>query len=329
MRRRFRVLTVLGLLGIMPFLRFGARQVELGSVATIDVPRRARLGQPGRVAEHSEWIGYRLDRFHTWAIGSGTPYRASLFVNVHAPGAADSTYDLALAANERELNGGADDWKHLSRDAHWDIGQGRYTINMLDEPTWRIKYRDPARRVSLLWQVFQKDWKKVDDAKAALQKMAASLRIVREPDFAEIADRPRKAALENERKARAALDWLEGKGFGRLQPGVPVTKDGITVEFNVDPERRLMLLRIIPSKPIGPLPDYATYGWRSWSDGEGWQDTMDGHDYYPAPGTRTLLGETLAKPGPHYFLIRTIRLDELDEASFHIADFFEFATQYK
>lgn len=313
----------------MPFLRFGARTVELGSVATIDVPRRARLGKPGGLAEHSEWIGYRLDRFHTWAIGSGTPYRASLFVNVHAPGAADSTYDLALAANERELNGGADDWKHLSRDAHWDIGQGRYTINMLDEPTWRIKYRDPARRVSLLWQVFQKDWKKVDDAKAALQKMAASLRIVREPDFAEIADRPRKAAVENERKAKAAFDWLEAKGYGKLRPGVPVTKDGITVEFNDDPERRLMLLRLIPAKPAAALPDYVTYGWRSWSDSEGWQDTMDGHDYYPAPGTQKLLSETLTKPGPHFFLIRTIRIDEVDETSFHLAAFFQFASQYQ
>jgi len=56
---------------------------------------------------------------------------------------------------------------------------------------------------------------------------------------------------------------------------------------------------------------------------------MAGNDYYPAPGTQKLLSETLTKPGPHYFLIRTIRLDALDEASFHIADFFEFAAEYK
>lgn len=330
MRSRVAVAVVLGLLVIMAFrLKFGSRTVELGSIAILEIPRRAGLGKPGPANEHADWVGFRLDRFHNWAVGSGTPYRAALFVNVHAEGSPGSAYDAALAANERDLNGGADDWQQLVRDAQWEIGQGRYTVNMLDEPTWRIKLRDPARRVSLLWQVFQKDWKKLDDAKEALQAMAGSLRIVEEPDFAEIADRPRQAALENERKVNAALAWLEGKGFGRLQPGVPVTRDGITVEYRTDPERRLMLLRLIASKPAAPLPDYVAYGWRVWSDDEGWQDMMDGNDYYPAPGTQALLGQTLDKPGPHYFLIRTIRLDELDEASFHLADFLEFASQYK
>lgn len=329
MRKWLYAATGLGLLGMIPFgLQFGSRKVELGSVAVIEIPRRARLGKPGGPTEHGDWVGYRLDRFHNWAVGSGTPYRASLFVNVHAQGSPPSGYDNALKANERQLNGGATDWKQLSRDDQWDIGQGRYTINMLDEPTWRISFRDPERRVSLLWQVFQKDWKHVDAAKAALQKMAASIVIIREPDFAEIADRPRKAAAENERKAMAAFQWLEEKGFGTLEPRVPVTRHGITVEFDDDPERRLMLLRLIPAKPTVALPEYVSYGWRSWTD-EGWQDTMADDDYYPAPGTQKLLRETLAKPGPHYFLIRTIRLDELDEASFHIADFFDFAATYK
>jgi hypothetical protein len=169
----------LGLLGMIPFgLQFGFRKVELGSVAVIEIPRRARLGKPGAPSEHGDWVGYRLDRFHNWAVGSGTPYRASLFVNVHAIGSPPSGYDNALKANERQLNGGATDWKQLSRDDRWDIGQGRYTINMLDEPTWRITFRDPARRVSLLWQVFQKDWRQLDDAKAALQTMSSSTSLI-------------------------------------------------------------------------------------------------------------------------------------------------------
>jgi len=314
----------------MPFgLQFGSRKVELGSFAVIEVPRRAGLGEPGLASEHGDWIGFRLDRFHRWAVGSGTPYRATLFVNLHAEGSPPAGYDAALKDNERNLNGGATDWKQLSRDAQWDIGQGRYTVNMLDEPTWRIKYRDPSRRVSLLWQIYQKDWKKLDDAKAAMQKMAASIVRQREPDFAEIADRPRRAAVERTRKADAAFAWLAAKGYGKLEPGVPVTKNGITVEYRDDPERRLMLLRLIPGEPAGALPDYVSYGSRSWSTSDGWQDTMAGNDYYPAPGTQKLLSETLTKPGPHYFLIRTIRLDALDEASFHIADFFEFAAEYK
>jgi hypothetical protein len=311
---------------MIPFVfQFGARKVELGSVAVIEI-RAAQAGQARRT-HRARWLGgYRLDRFHNWAVGSRTPYRASLFVNVHAKG---RRYPVMTTRSKprRQLNGGATDWKHLSRDDQWDIGQGRYTINMLDEPTWRITYRDQARRVSLLWQVFQKDWRKLDEAKAALQKMASSIVIIGEPDFAEIADRPRKAAVENERKANAAFQWLEAKGFGKLQPRVPVTKHGITVEFNDDPERRLMLLRLILQSQHAPLPEFVSYGWRSTD--EGWQDTMADNDYYPAPGTQKLLRETLAKPGPHYFLIRTIRLDELDEASFRIADFFDFAANYK
>ena len=320
---------ILGLVVAVSFaLRIGSGKVELSTVALMEVPRRARLDKPGRPTEQADWIGFRLDRYHMWAIGSSTPYRGSLFINLHAIGAPPGSYDAALKDNELDLNGGADDWKLLERDAQWEIGQGRYTVNMLDEPTWRIKYRDPDRRVSLLWQVFQKDWK-LGKAKAALQTMAASVARNHEPDYAEIADRPRRAAEENARKANAAFAWLAARGYGTLQPEVAVTKNGITVEFSSDPERRLMLLRLIPEKPATPLPEYVAHGWRSWSEGEGWTDTMPDGDYYPSPGTRKLFSETLSKPGPHHFLIRTIRLDELAESSYHIADFFDFVAKYR
>jgi hypothetical protein len=39
-------------------------------------------------------------------------------------------------------------------------------------------------------------------------------------------------------------------------------------------------------------------------------------------GTRDWLARTLGKPGPYHFVIRTIRLDELDEGDYHLADFF-------
>jgi hypothetical protein len=162
-----------------------------------------------------------------------------------------------------------------------------------------------------------------------MQKMAASLVRRGEPDFAEIADQPRRAAEENERKYKAALAAVAARGYGALEPGVPVTRNGITVELRTDPERRLMLFRLIPGKPAAALPEYVAYGFRSWTAGEGWQDTMPDNDYYPSPGTQKMLDATLTRPGPHHFLIRTIRLDELDEASYHIADFFEFASRYR
>lgn len=39
-------------------------------------------------------------------------------------------------------------------------------------------------------------------------------------------------------------------------------------------------------------------------------------------GTRDWLARTLARPGPHHFVIRTIRLDEMAEGDYHLADFF-------
>ena len=78
-------------------------------------------------------------------------------------------------------NGGADDWRDIRRDDRWRIGQGRYTVNLLDEPIWRLAYRDPERRLSALWQVYQRDWS-LDEAEAALVKMVASVRRHREPE---------------------------------------------------------------------------------------------------------------------------------------------------
>lgn len=304
--------------------QFGSVTRRLGEVATIEIPRRARLDPPGATArEHATWVGYRLDRFHTWAMGSGTPYRAVLFINLHAPGAGDASYAEALRDNARDLNGGADDWKLLEKGDRWEIGQGRYTVNMLNEPTWRLQYRDPSRRVSVLWQVYQKDVK-LADARAALVRMVESVQRVTEPRFAEIADRPRRQAEENERKVRAAREWLAARGFTPLEAGVPVTVDGITVEYMAKPERRLMLYKGIAARPTGALPRWAGYGVRTWAD-TGWENTMPDGDYYPMPGTRAMLDRSQSRPGPHHFLIRTIRLDELAEADYHIADFFELA----
>lgn len=311
------------------FPQFGSVTRTLGTVATIAVPRKARLDAPGAaVNERGNWVGWRLNRFHTWAIGSSTPYRASLFINLHAPAAPATSYDEALRVVERDLNGGADDWKQVVKDAQWDIIQGRYTVNMLNEPTWRMKYRDPSRRVSALWQVHQKDWT-LDDARAALVKMVASISRTGEPEFGEIADRPRKAAEENERKANAAFAWFAARGYGPLAAGQPVTKDGIMVELRLEPERRIALYKSIAAKPDPKaLPAWVSWGWRTHAD-SGWEDHMPNNDYYPSPGTRARLDATQAKPGPHYFLIRTIRLDELDDADFHIADWFDYAAKVK
>lgn len=316
------LLAVAGLSTTMAFLpQFGSATRRLGDVATVRVPRKARLDDAQPFVERATWVGFRLSRVHTWAMGSSTPYRAKLFIAIHAPGAGAASYREALTAAARDLNGGADEWRELERGEQWEVGAGRYRVNLLDEPTWRLAYRDPARRVSALWQVYQKDWS-LADARAALVRMVESVRVLKEPDFAEIADRPRRAAQEDARKHDAAVAFLSQRGFGVLSPGSPVTRDGITVEYMTDPERRLMLYKPIAAPPAPrTLPAWLSHGQSVWAD-TGWEHRMSNHDYYPMAGTRDWLARTLARPGPHHFVIRTIRLDELDEDDYHLADFF-------
>lgn len=327
-RARFAALGLVAITASMGFFpQLGSATRRLGDVATIEVPRKARLDAPQLRHEVATWVGYRLTRVHGSAMGSLTPYRATLFIALHAPGAGDASHAEALRFATEELNGGADDWKPLERTERWEVGEGRYTVNGLNEATWRLAYRDPVRRVSALWQVFQQDWS-LGDARQALVKMVESTQRVREPDFGDIADRPRAAAEENELKVRAALAWLAQRGFAPLAPGEPVTRDGITVEYMIDPERRLMLYKPIAARPVDPLPAYVSHGWRVRED-SGWAYHMANNDYYPMVGTTRLLDQTQAGSGPHHFLIRTVRLDELDEADFHLADFLAIAARVR
>ena len=76
-----------------------------------------------------------------------------------------------------------------------------------------------------------------------------------------------------------------------------------------------------PDRPALPLPAHVSYGWREMAD-TGWEFHMPNGDYYPMEGTTRMLDRALPKPGPHYFLIRTIRLDAQDAESYHLEDFF-------
>lgn len=320
------VIVVVAALALMAFFpQFGSVRRKLGSAATITIPRKARLEAPSETPrfETSTWVGWKLPRYHAWAIGSSTPYRAYLYVNLHAPEASASSYAAAIAEVEGDMNGGADGAKQVHTDAQWDISSGRYVVNGLDEPVWRMSFRDPSRRVSAVWQVFQKDWK-LDDARAALEKMVASIERAAEPNFGEIADRPRKEAEENARKLEVALALLASRGYA-LGPGQAVTKDNIIAEYLVDPEPRIALYKTVTVKPArGTLPNYVTTGTRTWSGSE-WKDEMDSHDYYPSPATRAYLERTMAKPGPHHFIVHTIRVNHTEEAYFHIAEFLAYA----
>lgn len=157
------------------------------------------------------------------------------------------------------------------------MGAGRYRVTLLDEPTWRLAYRDPARRVSALWQVYQRDWS-LADAGVALVRMVESVRVLKELNLAEIADRPRREGEARERRVQGALSWLAGRGYAVLAAGTPVTRDGITVEYMTDPERRLMRYKPIAAPPAPrTLPTWLSHGQSVWAD-TGWEHRMSNHD---------------------------------------------------
>ncbi|MFN8669270.1 MAG: hypothetical protein U0164_18945 [Gemmatimonadaceae bacterium] len=143
--------------------------------------------------------------------------------------------------------------------------------------------------------MFQKDWS-LEDAKRAVVAMAASVRIVKEPAFTEIADRPRREREARDAAVDGALRWLAARGFTPLAPHAPVTRDGVTVEYMAEPERRVMLLKRVASRPALPLPAHVSYGWREMAD-TGWEFHMPGGDYYPMEGTTRMLDRALPEAG--------------------------------
>jgi hypothetical protein len=87
----------------------GSATRRLGEVATVAIPRKARLDDAQPFEEREIWVAFRLSRVHTWAMGSSTPYRERLFLAIHAPGAGAASCREALAEAARDLNGGADE----------------------------------------------------------------------------------------------------------------------------------------------------------------------------------------------------------------------------
>ena len=307
----------------MIFASVRMKEQKLDDIAVVQIPRMvkretfkgSRTDQPGRIA-------FTFETTYFWAsMGSGPAYKHQLHIAYMAPDAtaeqwAESPRNFdALYGRSREVGTRALGTGTLR------IREASYVQNALDEPAWTFAYQDRARRLAITWHAV-KDEIDLDDAIDAIDRMAKSFRVVREPAelFAEMRDRPRKEGEERGRRVEVARAMLAREGFGALAPGKPVLRNGMWVEWTNDPEPRYQILvplgrvRTSPDADAGERPRPAwvrgpdgsavefagTVGWREFIDGE-WTASNGGNDYLPFDGISAAMAAEQKDPGFVYF----------------------------
>jgi hypothetical protein len=320
----------------------------LADVAIIAIPHMVkdemykgiRTDQAGRLT-------FTFSTSYFWAsFGSGTAYKHQLFVSVMAPDATDAEYD----AYPKHYNLSYDNRKKVRTSAVGSgtltIYEGVYTQNSLAEPSHTFFYVDRRRRLQIAWHAVKKE---IDLAAGAdaIGRMAESFRIVREPtaEFAEMRDRPRKEAADRADRLAMAIETLKRAGYGALEPGKPIFRDSVYVEWMSDPEPRFQLLlplgriRTDPSSPRAARPRPGTLsvtsgmqrvwggtvGWREHIAGD-WELSNNDNAYLPFEGIRAVMASQQTDPAFTYFYYSgTVRveragLDELRDLQWFFAD---------
>ncbi len=300
---------------------------RLADVAVIDIPadiknetfRGYRDDQSGRLT-----FGFSSTYF--WAsFGSTTAYKQLLIVSVMAPDATDAEY----AAMPHRLPVSYEQRKKVQTrqigSGTLTVSEGVYTQGNLNEPAFEYVYVDRSRRLQLAWHAVQEE---VDltSGVAKITRMAASFRIVRDPVavFAAMRDAPRRQAVTEADRLQRATAMLVREGYGPLEPGKPVLRNGIYVEWMADPEPRYQLLvplgkvRVAANaspggrpRPAGAGPAMAgSIGWYESADG-GWEFSNRDNAYLPFPGVSALLAAQHDDPTMVYFYYAaTVRVAE-------------------
>ncbi len=309
------------------------RERQLDSVAVISVPTRikeeilqgARKDRPGELA-------FTFGSSYFWAsMGSTTTYKQFLVVSLMAPDAPAEAYEAYPPTFRISLEQSSLVHSSTNGTATITATAGVYTTGSLAEPSHRFEYRDPARRLHIMWHAVDKEVSLADGLQM-LEAMAASFRIVADPvaTFDEMRDRPRRDAEEQARRLTVARTMLAAAGLGDLEPGVPVLVDGMYVEWTADPEPRYQLLVPlgtvaavspsggIPPRPAqlpsegGAVPLQGTIGWLSFTD-DAWTYSNGDNAYLPFPGTAALLSAQHTDPGEaFYYYSATVRVEEED-----------------
>ena len=305
----------------------------LADIAVIAVPRMVkeeiykgiRLDQPGRLT-------FTFATTYFWAsIGSGPAYKHQLFVSLMAPDATEGEYKEPLRNWGVSYDRRSEVRRTTLGSGSLTIYEGIYTQNALKEPSYSFSYTDKARRLHIAWHAVKKEIE-IADAVKAIERMVSSFRITREPtaEFAEMRDMPRKAEEERVRRMTLIRETLAREGYGALEPGKPVLKDGVWVEWMSDPEPRVQLLlplgrvrlpaNLTPTnrpRPVarpnaGPGSRWAGFvGWRELVDGA-WTTSNNENGYLPFVGIEAELAKGDHDPSfVEFYYSATIRVEEV------------------
>ena len=303
----------------------------LADIGSIGVPRMVkdemykgiRDDQPGRLT-------FTFSTSYFWAsFGSSTAYKHQLFVSLMAADASEAQYAELPSLYRLSYEGRKTVRTTTLGSGKLTVSEGVYMQNTLEAPAHTFVYVDRARRLQITWHAVKEETG-LDDGIAAIGRMAASFKLARDPvaQFAEMRDRPRKDAEDRAHKRALATATLEREGFGPLEPGKPVLKNGVYVEWMADPEPRFQLLvplgrlRIPPNatpvnrpRPVrqgnnASWPPWGVVGWREFTDGE-WAVSNYENAYLPFKGIAAALAAEGQDPAFVYFYYSaTVRVEE-------------------
>lgn len=300
----------------------------LDDIAVIELPASIKERLNTDVQMGRRTFGFSSTYF--WAsMGSITRYKQLIFVSVMAPDATDAEYgevprQLNLLYEHRNV-------VQLTKlgSGTLQVTEGMYALGMDQERAYEYVYIDKARRLQLAWHAVQKEVS-LATGTAQIARMASSFRIVRDPvaTFAAARDAPRKDAVNRAAKVATVRAMLRREGYAALEPGKPVLRNGVYLEWMSDPEARYQLLvplgRVraaangsVVNRPRparggdGPVPPMAgSIGWREVDDGE-WRFSNLENDYLPLPGIGAALAAQQQDRGFVYFYyVATVRVEE-------------------
>lgn len=332
------------LLAIFGFGFGGGRLVErkLDGVGSISLPASVVPWGHGKARdEDPARLYFRFGHEYPWwiSMGSGSAYKQIVCVSFFTPTAGAADYE-AWPPRFEPLYRDLKKQRTLTLGtAQLEISGGHYAQNALDEPSHVYLYWDPSRRLQIAWHAADKVIKP-DDAVKMIQAMAASFKLVSDPQekFTEMGEREAREQKRAANAERLARETLAKAGFGAAAPGKPVYANGVYVEWMNEPEPRFQFVKplglvrnsgldaAIPRRPeaAGLRATRGHIGWRRYTD-EGWISHNRDNAYLPLPGIeRALAKRQTGTATTLYYFSTTVRVAEEDEAAITaLGSFFE------
>ena len=306
----------------------------LADIAVISIPASIK-NETNRAytEEQTSRLPFQFSSTYFWAsFGSITTYKELMIVSIMAPDATDAEY----AALHRAMNLSYEQRTKIQTSAVGSgtltITDGIYTRGSLSEPAVEYVYRDRARRLQVAWHAVKKEVD-VATAVAKIARIASSFRIMRDPiaTFAGMRAAPSKETAARAGKLATVKAMLQREGYTSLEPGKPVLRNGVYLEWMSDPEPRYQLLvplgrvraaangsvvnrpRPFRSGDARRPPMAGNIGWREIADGE-WVFSNQDDDYLPFKGVGALLAAAQQDRAIVYFYyVATVRVEEASD----------------